>query len=88
LLEFYSRDATTVKITYSYGGGCEELMVASAYLPYNSDKPLPTKEVRMSLTPATAGKSNTLLGAMPTHTTYYGAAPAPIQEEKASWKFW
>jgi hypothetical protein len=33
LLEFCSRDATMVRITYSYGGGCEELIVASAYLP-------------------------------------------------------
>jgi hypothetical protein len=42
LLEFCSRDTTTVRITYTYGGGCEELIVASAYLPYNSDEPSPT----------------------------------------------
>jgi hypothetical protein len=46
LLEFSSRDATTVRITYTYGGVCEELIVASAYLPYDSDEPPPTKEVR------------------------------------------
>jgi hypothetical protein len=39
LLEFCSRDATTVKITYTHGGGCRELIVASAYLPYDSDEP-------------------------------------------------
>jgi hypothetical protein len=33
LLEFCSRNATTTRITYTYGGGCEELIVASAYLP-------------------------------------------------------
>jgi hypothetical protein len=46
LLEFCSRYATTVRITYTYGGVCEEIIVASAYLPYDSDEPPPTKEVR------------------------------------------
>jgi hypothetical protein len=46
LLEFCSGDATMVRITYTYGGGSEELIVASAYLPYDSYEPLPTKEVR------------------------------------------
>jgi hypothetical protein len=46
LLEFCSRDTTTVRITYAYGRGYEELTVASAYLPYDSDEPPPTKEVR------------------------------------------
>jgi hypothetical protein len=46
LLEFCSRDATTVRITYTYGGVCEELIVALAYLPYDSDEPPPAKEVR------------------------------------------
>jgi hypothetical protein len=39
LLELCSREATTVKITYKYRGGCEELIVASGYLPYDSDEP-------------------------------------------------
>jgi hypothetical protein len=43
LLEFCSRNATMVTITYTYGGSCEELTVASAYLPYGSDEPPPTK---------------------------------------------
>jgi hypothetical protein len=46
LLEYCSGDATKVRITYTYGGGCEELFVASAYLPYDSDEPPLTKEVR------------------------------------------
>jgi hypothetical protein len=46
LLQFCSRDATTVRITYTYGGGCEELIIASAYLPYDSDEPPETTEVR------------------------------------------
>jgi hypothetical protein len=35
-----------VRITYTYGVVCEELIVASASLPYDSDEPPPTKEVR------------------------------------------
>jgi hypothetical protein len=35
-----------VRITYTYGEGCEELIVVSAHLPYDSDEPPPTKEVR------------------------------------------
>jgi hypothetical protein len=46
LLEFCSRDATTVRITYIYSGGCKELIVVTAYLPYDSDEPPPTKEAR------------------------------------------
>jgi hypothetical protein len=32
-LEFCSREATTVRMTYTYGRVCEELIVASAYFP-------------------------------------------------------
>jgi splicing factor 45 len=46
LLKFCSRDATTVRLTYTYGGGNRELVVISAYLPYDSDEQSPTKEVR------------------------------------------
>jgi hypothetical protein len=46
LLEFCSRNAATVRITYTYVGICEELLVASAYLPYNSDEPPPPKKIR------------------------------------------
>jgi hypothetical protein len=35
-----------VRITYTYRGGCEELIVASTYLPYDSDEPPPSKEMR------------------------------------------
>jgi hypothetical protein len=47
LLEFCSKDTTTVRITYTYGGGWAELIVASAYLPYDADEPPPTKEMRI-----------------------------------------
>jgi hypothetical protein len=46
LLELCSREATIVRVRYIRGGGCEELINASAYLPYDSDEPPPTKEVR------------------------------------------
>jgi hypothetical protein len=45
-LEFRSRDATTVRETYTYGGSSKELIVACAYLLYDADEPPPTKEVR------------------------------------------
>jgi hypothetical protein len=35
-----------VRITYTYGRVCEELIVASAYLPYDSDEPPTNKEIR------------------------------------------
>jgi hypothetical protein len=43
LLEFGSKD-TTVRIIYAYGGVHGELIVTSAYLPYDSDEPPPNKE--------------------------------------------
>jgi hypothetical protein len=46
LLEFCSRDTTTVRITYTYGGGNRKPVFTSAYLPYDSDEPPPSKEVR------------------------------------------
>jgi splicing factor 45 len=46
LLEFCCRDATTVRIIYTCGGGNRELVVSSAYLPYDSDEPPLSKEVR------------------------------------------
>jgi hypothetical protein len=35
-----------VRIIYTYGGVCEELIVASAYLPLDSDESPPTEEER------------------------------------------
>jgi hypothetical protein len=43
LLEFCSTDTTTVRIIYIYGGGCEELIVGSAYLSYDSGEAPPNK---------------------------------------------
>jgi hypothetical protein len=46
LLELCFRDATTMRIIYTYRGSCEELIISSAYLPYDSYEPPPTKEIR------------------------------------------
>jgi hypothetical protein len=46
LLKFRCRDSTTVRITFTHGGGSKESIVASAYRPYDSDELPPTKELR------------------------------------------
>jgi hypothetical protein len=61
-LEFCSRDAATVRITYTYGGVCEELIVASAYLPYDWDEPPPTKEVRDIIEHCQSKKKQLIVG--------------------------
>jgi hypothetical protein len=43
-LEFSCREATTLRFTYTHDGGCKELIVASAYLPYDSNERPPTKQ--------------------------------------------
>jgi hypothetical protein len=37
---------TTVRVTYRRGGSKRELIVTSAYLPYDSDEPPPSKGLR------------------------------------------
>jgi hypothetical protein len=59
---FRSRDATKVRITYTYGGVCEELKVASSYLPYDSDEPTPTKEVRVIIEHCQSRKKQLIVG--------------------------
>jgi hypothetical protein len=62
LLEFCSRDTTTVRITYTYRGGCEELIVASAYLLYNTDEPPPTKDMRDIIDYCQSRKKQLIIG--------------------------
>jgi hypothetical protein len=88
LFELHSWDATTVRLIYTRGESCEEHTIASAYLPYDSDEPPPTKELRNVIDYCCSRKSDSSLGVMPLHTTYYGGALAPIPEEKASWNIW
>jgi hypothetical protein len=69
LLDLCSTDATTVRMTYRSGRSCEELIITSAYLPYDSDEPSPARELRTSSTTSAAGKSTSPMGVMPMHTT-------------------
>jgi hypothetical protein len=54
LLDLCSTDATMVRMTYTRGGSCEDL-ITSASLPYDSDEPSPTRELRTSSTTAATG---------------------------------
>jgi hypothetical protein len=62
LLEFCSRDTTTVRKTYTYRGGCEELIIASTYLPYDSEEPPPTKEMRYIMDYCQSRKKQLIVG--------------------------
>jgi hypothetical protein len=61
LLELCSRD-TIVRKTYIWGGSCEELAVTSAYLLYNSAKPLPTKELKDVIDYCCSRKEQLIIG--------------------------
>jgi hypothetical protein len=47
LSELCSRDVKTVRMTYTRGGSKRERTVTSAYLPYDSDEPPPSKGLRV-----------------------------------------
>jgi hypothetical protein len=51
-----------VRITYTYRGGSEELIVASAYLPYDSDEPPPTKKMRDIIDHCQSRKKQFIIG--------------------------
>jgi hypothetical protein len=59
-----------VRMTYTCGGSCKELIITSAYLPYDSDEPPLTKELRDVIDYYCSRKKQ--LGVMSMHTTYYG----------------
>jgi hypothetical protein len=81
LLEFCSRDMTTVRITYSSRGWNQgELVVMSAYPPYNSSELPPTKGMRDVFNYCNSSSSS---GAVPMHTTSYWAAQTSTQQEGA-----
>jgi splicing factor 45 len=74
LLEFCSRDATTVRITDTYGEACKELIVASAHLPYDSDEPPPTKEMRDNIDYCHSRKKQLIIGSdANAHHTLWGS---------------
>jgi hypothetical protein len=74
LLEFWSRDTTTVRITYAYGGIHEELIVTSANLPYDSNEPPPNKEVRDIIEYCHSRKKQLIIGCdANVHHTLWGS---------------
>jgi hypothetical protein len=74
LLEFCSMDATTVRITYTYGGVNRELVVSSAYLPYDSDEPPPSKEVKDIIDYCYSRKKQLIIGCdANAHHTLWGS---------------
>jgi hypothetical protein len=78
-----------VGMTYTCGGGCEELIVASICHPYDSDEPLPTEELGGDVTDYCCSRKNQLiLGRNANNTIHCGGAPAVIPVEKTSWNFW
>jgi hypothetical protein len=44
--ELCPREVTMVRMTYTRGGSKKELIVTSAYLPYDSDEPPPSKGLK------------------------------------------
>jgi hypothetical protein len=88
LLEFCSRDAATVRITYTYGGGCKELIIASAYLLYDSDEPPPTNEVRHIINYCHSWKKELLIGCdANAHHTLWGSTGTNPRGESLM-EFW
>jgi hypothetical protein len=62
LLELCSRYVTTVRMTYMRRGSWEELIINSAYLPYDSDEPPPTKELRDVIEYCCSRKKKLIIG--------------------------
>jgi hypothetical protein len=61
-------------ITYTYGGGCKELIVAPAYLSYNSHELPPTKEVRDIADYCYSGEKQLIIGCdANAHRTLWGS---------------
>lgn len=73
---------TTARISHKSEGNQRKLNVTSAYLPYDLDEPPPANE-SADMTTAVAGRSNSSLAVMPTHTMFYGGATASTQEKKS-----
>jgi hypothetical protein len=74
LLEFCSRDTTTVRKTFAYDGIHEELIETSAYLQYDSDEPPPNKRVRDIIENCHSRKKQLIIGCdANTHQTLWGS---------------
>jgi hypothetical protein len=84
LLEFCSRDASTVRMKLWGAHHCSSL--PSIWLRWTTANQ-GTKGHHWLL-PQQEKATNSSLGLMLTHPTYYGGAPAPIPEERTSWNIW
>jgi hypothetical protein len=69
-----------VRITYTHGESSKELIVASAYLPYDSDEPPPTKEVRDIIDYCYSRKMQLIVGCDANAHNTSREALAPTQE--------
>jgi hypothetical protein len=56
-----------VRMTCLCGGSCKELTVTSAYLPYDSDKPPPTKKLRDAINYYCSRKQQIVIGCDANH---------------------
>jgi splicing factor 45 len=62
LSELCSRAATMVRVTYRRGGSKRELIVTSAYLPYDSNEPPPSKRLRKVVDYCSRNKLQLIIG--------------------------
>jgi hypothetical protein len=73
LLHHCSRDLTAVKIKTLSGGGLREIILGSAYLPYD-DEPPPTREMERLVTWCRAEGTHLIIGCdANSHHTFWGS---------------
>jgi hypothetical protein len=88
LLELSSRDVTTVRLSFNGRGSIRELIVTSAYLSYNSDKPPPQGNCGTSPPTAAEITCSSSLDVMLMHTTLYRGALASIPDDNFYCSIW
>jgi hypothetical protein len=80
-------DGTTVRMTFTCEGSCE-FITTSAYLPYDSDEPPPTRELRDIINYCCRRKKQLIIGCdANAHHILWGNT-GTIPEEIALWKIW
>jgi len=84
---FSCRDLVAVLIKYNEGGAERRLVVYSAYLPYKSEVPPPSNNLRNSCDPTKMKTSILLWGTTPMHIIAYGAALTATVEGRPWWYF-
>ena len=84
---FSCRDLVAVLVKYIEGGAGRRFVVCSAYLPYDSEDPSPSRNLRNSCDIARMKISNQSRGATPMHIILHGAAPTVKLEGRPWWNF-